>query len=414
MTTCPRCSAQIAETDAFCPACGFALRPDAAPAIPYRLVLTIIGLVVASGVGILLVVSLRKVIFEVVIAGFLALVLNPAVLRLQRLRLTRGQSIAIVIVIMTIAILSIGTLIGAPLATSLTHFAQSAPERLRDAAAGKGTLGHIVMKLHLQDQLHKASTSLSNRVSELSGAVLSVGRRVASAAFTTAIVIIIAIFMLVEGPRLVDGTLRLVPNDHEEAARRIGQTASRVIAGYTTGVLMMAVLNGAVAGLAMALTGTPFVLPLATWAAVIDILPIIGGLLSIVPAALFGFTHSIAAGVTVGVAIFVYQQIKNHILYPVVVGRAVSLGSLLVLVSVLAGAELAGIGGAVLAIPVAGVINAVLVEIARFRAARRAETIAVETTEEPATRAVTVPPSRLRAAATRLRKRASGKATSSP
>ncbi|MGZ4204691.1 MAG: AI-2E family transporter, partial [Actinomycetota bacterium] len=203
MTTCPRCSAQIAETDAFCPACGFALRPDAAPAIPYRLVLTIIGLVVASGVGILLVVSLRKVIFEVVIAGFLALVLNPAVLRLQRLRLTRGQSIAIVIVIMTIAILSIGTLIGAPLATSLTHFAQSAPERLREAAAGKGTLGHIVMKLHLQDQLHKASTSLSNRVSELSGAVLSVGRRVASAAFTTAIVIIIAIFMLVEGPRLV-------------------------------------------------------------------------------------------------------------------------------------------------------------------------------------------------------------------
>ncbi|MGZ4105029.1 MAG: AI-2E family transporter, partial [Actinomycetota bacterium] len=216
------------------------------------------------------------------------------------------------------------------------------------------------------------------------------------------------------GPRLVSGTLRLVPNDHEEAARRIGQTASRVIAGYTTGVLIMAVLNGAVAGLAMALTGTPFVLPLATWAAVIDILPIIGGLLSIVPAALFGFTHSIAAGVTVGVAIFVYQQIKNHILYPVVVGRAVSLGSLLVLVSVLAGAELAGIGGAVLAIPVAGVINAVLVEIARFRAARRAETIAVETTEEPATRAVTVPPSRLRAAATRLRKRASGKATSSP
>lgn len=409
MTTCPRCSAQIAETDAFCASCGVALRPEAVRAIPYRLIMAVIGLVIGSGVGVLLVVSLHKVIFELVIAGFLALVLNPAVLKLQRLHLTRGQSIAIVVVIATIAIVSIGTLIGAPLATSLTHFAQSAPQRLRDAAAGKGTLGHIVMKLHLQDQLHKASTSLSNRVSELSTAVLSIGRRIASAAFTTAIVIIISIFMLVEGPRLVDGTLRLVPNDHEEAARRIGQTASRVIAGYTTGVLIMAALNGVVAGAAMALTGSPFVLPLATWAAVIDILPIIGGLLSIIPAALFGFTHSIAAGVTVAVAIFVYQQIKNHVLYPVVVGRAVSLGSLLVLVSVLAGAELAGIAGAVLAIPIAGVINAILVEVGRFRAAKRAELIAAQAAEPPVPEATAAPqrPGRIRAAASRLRTRAS-------
>src|SRR5439155_3588288 len=104
--------------------------------------------------------------------------------------------------------------------------------------------------------------------------------------------------------------------------------------------------------------------------------PIVGGLLAIIPAALFGFTHSIAAGITVAVAIFAYQQIKNHLLYPVVVGRAVSLGSLLVLVSVLAGAQLAGIGGAVMAIPIAGVLNAVVVEISRYRAAKRAEEIA--------------------------------------
>src|SRR5207248_6033502 len=174
------------------------------------------------------------------------------------------------------------------------------------------------------------------------------------------------------------GALRLVPQNHQDAARRIGQRTSRVIAGYTTGVLIMAALNGVVAGIAMEVTHTPFVLPLATWAPVIEILPIVGGLLSIVPAALFGFTHSIGSGITVAVAIFAYQQIKNHFLYPVVVGRAVSLGSLLVLVSVLAGAELEGIGGAVLAIPVAGVLNAVIIEIGRYRAAKRAGEIASE------------------------------------
>jgi predicted PurR-regulated permease PerM len=170
-------------------------------------------------------------------------------------------------------------------------------------------------------------------------------------------------------------------------------------------------LNGVVAGIAMELTHTPFVLPLATWAAVIDILPIVGGLLAIIPAALFGFTHSLAAGIIVGVAIFAYQQIKNHFLYPVVVGRAVSLGSLLVLVSVLAGAELKGIGGAVLAIPIAGVLNAVVVEIGRYRAARRAEGIASEVTADASSPADVVDeakqPGRLRAATERFRQRRS-------
>jgi predicted PurR-regulated permease PerM len=214
---------------------------------------------------------------------------------------------------------------------------------------------------------------------------------------------------------LVDGALRTVPARHLEAARRIGQTASRVISGYTTGVLLMAALNGIVAGLAMEITHTPFVLPLATWAAVIDILPIVGGLLAIVPAALFGFTHSIAAGVTVGVAIFAYQQIKNHFLYPVVVGRAVSLGSLLVLVAVLAGAELEGIGGAVLAIPIAGVLNAVIVEISRYRAARRAHEIASDAALEAAQQSSDEKPSsRFRAAATKLRDRRARKTPAPP
>jgi predicted PurR-regulated permease PerM len=386
---------------------------DGAKPIPYRLILTIIWLTIASAIAILLVVELKKVILDLVVAGFLALVLNPAVLRLQRLRLNRGQSITVVVLVTTIAIMGIGTLIAAPLASSATKFAASAPTTLQEASQGKGSLGKLVTKLHLQNQLKKTSSSLSNTIGKLSGAVLTVGRRIASAAFRTIIVIILAIFMLVEGPRLVDGAKRLVPPRHQEAARRVGQTAARVISGYTTGVLIMAALNGVVAGIAMEITHTPFVLPLATWAAVIDILPIVGGLLAMVPAALFGFTHSISAGIINVLAIFIYQQIKNHFLYPVVVGRAVSLGSLLVLVSVLAGAELAGVGGAILAIPIAGVLNAIVVEISRYRAAKRAEEIASDVVEEapgPPPRQ----PGRIRTAATKIRSKRAARKTPAP
>jgi len=404
VTNCPRCGAPASDADTFCRACGVQLAGDGAKPVPYRLILTIIWLTIGSGIAVLLVVELKKVILDLVVAGFLALVFNPAVERLRRFRLNRGPSIAIVVVVATIGLVSVGTLIAAPLATSATKFAASAPTRLQEAAQGKGSLGHLVTKLHLRNQLQKASKSLSNTIGKLSGAVLTVGRRIASAAFRTFIVIILAIFMLVEGPRLADGALRLVPANHQDAARRIGQTTSRVISGYTTGVLIMAALNGVVAGIAMEITHTPFVLPLATWAAVIDILPIVGGLLSIVPAALFGFTHSIGSGIAVAIAIFAYQQIKNHFLYPVVVGRAVSLGSLLVLVSVLAGAQLAGIGGAVMAIPIAGVLNAFVVEVSRYRAAKRAEEIASDVVQDSPP---TLPkePGRLRTAATKMRTR---------
>jgi len=413
VTNCPRCGATLLETDTFCRACGVQVAGDGAKPIPYRLILTIIWMTIASAIAVILVVELKKVILDLVVAGFLALVLNPAVLRLQRLRLNRGQSIAVVVLIATIAIMGIGTLIAAPLASSATKFAASAPTTLQEASQGKGSLGKLVTKLHLQNQLKKASSSLSNTIGKISGAVLTVGRRVASAAFRTVIVIILAIFMLVEGPRLVDSAKRLVPVRHQEAARRVGQTAARVISGYTTGVLIMAAMNGVVAGIAMEITHTPFVLPLATWAAVIDILPIVGGLLAMVPAALFGFTHSISAGIINVLAIFIYQQIKNHFLYPVVVGRAVSLGSLLVLVSVLAGAELAGIGGAVLAIPIAGVLNAIVVEISRYRAAKRAEEIASDVVEEPP--AGSQPSTgRIRAAATKMRSRRAARKTPAP
>jgi predicted PurR-regulated permease PerM len=375
---CPRCSTPIVESDTYCPGCGRSLGPPLDRRIPYRTILSVIWLVILSGAAVLLLIAIRKVLFEIVIAVFLALVVNPIVVRLTRTRLNRGGSIAIVVVTLTVGVLGIGTLIAAPLANQGVKFAQEAPGYLDQARQGKGPIANAARKLHLEGQLKKAEPAISNGLSKLSGEIVTLGRRVASAAFTTAIVIVLAIFMLVEGPALVEGFTRWVPEGYREAARRMGRTTSRVVSGYTLGVLFMAVLNGIVAGLALEITHTKFVLPLATWAAVVDILPIVGGLLAVLPAGLFAFAKSIPAGIVVVAAILIYQQVKNHVLYPIVVGRAVSLGSLFVLVSVLAGAELAGVAGAVLAIPVAGVLNAFVIEVNTWRAARRALVLGVE------------------------------------
>ena len=334
--------------------------------IPYRLIMAIIWCLVGSGLFLLLLYYLRTLLFHLVVAAFLALVVTPPITKLSR-RIGRGKAIALVLGLTFIAAVGIGTLIAAPLTTQAVKFATHAPQVIQDAAQGKGGIGRLARKFHLENQLKKAGPGLSHTLSRLSGQVLTFGRRIASAAFTAAIVVILAVFMLVEGPKTVDWLLRTIPDEHTDAARRVGRAMLRVISGYTTGVLLLAFLNGAVAGVAMTITHTQFVLPLAVWAAVIDILPIVGGLLSIIPAGLFAFVHSVPAGIAVVVAILVYQQIKNHFLYPVIVGRAVQLNSLLVLVSVLAGTELAHIAGAVLAIPIAGTIQVVGTELVAWR-----------------------------------------------
>jgi predicted PurR-regulated permease PerM len=317
---------------------------------------------------VLLGIKLKTLVFHIVLAIFIALVLSPAIERLARTRLSRGASIAVVVIAVAIAAAGIGATVATPLASSGIKFARNAPEYLREAAVGKGPLARTAARFHLQKQLAKSVPSISKALSHISTDVLSFGRRVASAAFAAAIVLILAIFMLVEGPRMVGNAIVAIPEQRRDAARRIGRSVARVVSGYTTGVLLMAALNGLVTVAALTATGTPFVVPLAVWAAVVDILPIVGGLLGIVPAGLFAFGKSLPAGIIVIVVMFLYQQVKNHLLYPVLVGRAVQMNSLLVLVTVLVGADLGHVAGAVLAIPVAGTLQTFLIEIARERA----------------------------------------------
>ncbi|MCA1833534.1 MAG: AI-2E family transporter [Actinomycetota bacterium] len=334
--------------------------------IPYRAIFTAVWIAILSGAFVLLVVQLKTVIFHLVLAVFIALVLNPAVTRLQRF-MKRGKAIALVIVGVSLGAAGIGTAIAAPLASQAVNIAQNAPEYIREASTGQGPLANVARRFHLENQLEKSAPTISKRLSRLSTQVIGVGRRIASGAFTAAIVLILAIFMLVEGPKLVGDFVAALPEDRRDAARRIGHSTTRVVSGYTLGVLFMATLNGLVAAIALGATGTPFVIPLAVWAAVVDILPIVGGLFAIVPAALFAFGHSLTAGIIVVVAMLVYQQVKNHVLYPVLVGRAVNLNSLLVLIAVLVGADLGHVAGAILAIPIVGTLQTVVVEAARIR-----------------------------------------------
>ena len=331
--------------------------------VPVRLILACIWLAILSGAALLLIYRWRLLIFHLVVAVFIALVLNPMVVRLQKWGMKRGPAIATVVALSFLVVLGLGALVAAPITTQGVSFAQHAPAYLRQAQQGQGPFAHFARKFHLESQVRKFAVTLSKAIPKASQ-VIGVLRSAASTAVSVIIVLIMAIFMLVEGPTLISAFVSGLPEHNRQSIRDVGQMSAKVVSGYTLGVAGLAVLNGLVTAAVLFLTGVPFVASLAVWAGLVDVLPVVGGLIAMIPAGLFAFAHSLTAGIVVLAVMFGYQQVKNHVLYPLAVGRAVQLNALLVLVAVLAGQELMGIAGALLAIPVAGVVHAIILEYA--------------------------------------------------
>ncbi|MHB8511681.1 MAG: AI-2E family transporter [Actinomycetota bacterium] len=336
--------------------------------IPIRAIIFTIWAVIISVLLLLLLFKLKSVLLHITIAALLAIAIDLPISRLQQTgRFGRGLAVLIVSAALFIGTIAVSAAVAAPLATQAISAAQNAPTYIAQAEQSKGPLYKFAKRFHLQNQLVNSGPSLSKNLSHLSDLILSAGRRVASTALTTTIVIILALFMLIEGPGMVAGLINVTPEDYRESLRRVGATIKHVVSRYTLGLLFMGALNGLVTGVALALTGTPFAIPLAVWAAVTDLLPIVGGLVGLIPAALFAFIHGTTSGFIVVVAVLLYQQIKNHFLYPRIIGRAVQLNALVVLVAVLAGAEIGKISGAILAIPIVGAAHAVITEVVRRR-----------------------------------------------
>ncbi len=150
---------------------------------------------------------------------------------------------------------------------------------------------------------------------------------------------------------------------------------NREVTGFMLGDFATSVIAGIVVFITLTITGVPFASVLAIWVALVDFLPLIGGLLAGVPTVGIAFLHSVPAGITTLVVFVVYQQVENHILYPVVVSRTVRLNPLFVLLAVLVGAEVGSIVGstfgaicgAIFAVPIAGAIQVGGGEILRRR-----------------------------------------------
>src|SRR5712671_6128967 len=349
----------------------------AARGVPLATILVTVAIVALTYLAGKLAYRIRDVLLMLMVAGFIAVILNPLVVALQRWRIRRrGWAVAIVSVWAVLVFAGLLAAFGYPLAHGLTHFSHRLPSYIQNAEHGRGWIGHLVRRFHLEAWVTRNAPKLQSLGATLARPALTVGKGAASLLATLGTIFVLIVLFLLEGPKMRQGLLELMRPERATYYARVAGEISQSATGYALGNLLTSLIAGVVVFVTLTVLGVPFPLLWALWVALVDFLPMIGGALAGIPVVIFAAFHSLTAGIVTLVVFLVYTQLENHILNPVIMSKTVRISPLLVLVSVLVAASLGDwVGGlfggfvaALLAIPAAGAFQVIVREAWRLTA----------------------------------------------
>ena len=304
----------------------------------------------------------RHILSWVFVALFLALALDPLVRWIERrLRLGRGLAIAVAYLLVLIVVVAVSATFVPKLVDEVNGLVQATPNYVQDLTHGRGRLGFLERKYHVVEKVREqVKNGGAKKALGLSGAAVSVTKSIITVIAATVTIVFLTFFMLLEGGSWVERVYSLVPEQSRPRWRRVGQDIYKTVGGYITGNVVISLIAGASMTTVLLIMGVPYAVALGLLVAFLDLIPLAGATIAGIIVSLVAFLHSVPAGIVVVVFVIVYQQLENHWLQPVIYGRTVQLSPLVVLISVLIGAELAGILGALAAIPVAGSLQVIV------------------------------------------------------
>jgi predicted PurR-regulated permease PerM len=344
--------------------------------VPLRTIITAVVVIAIFYLAGKLVYRLRDVVLLVLVAGFVAVILNPLVLVLQRhVVKRRGFAVLLVTLLALLVFTGLALTFGWPLVNATTHLANKLPSYVASVQSGKGWIGHLATKYHVEQWVSQNAPKLVTYAQNLSKPALSIGKGAFSLLIELFTIFVLVLILLLEGPRLRKGLLGLLSPAHSAEVCRVSAEVNRSVVGYMLGNILTSVICGLVVFVTLFTLNVPFPQLWALWVALVDFLPMIGGALAGIPTVLFAWAaEGLTAGIVTAVVFVIYTQFENHVLNPVIMSKTVRISPLLVLISVLVGASIGSwVGGlfggfvaALLSIPVAGALQVIVREVWRL------------------------------------------------
>jgi predicted PurR-regulated permease PerM len=338
-----------------------------------REVVRIVLIVVAVAICLYLLYQVRRPLLWLLIAVFLAAALSAPVNVLAR-RMRRGFAVALVL----IGLLGVPALLIAlfvpPVITEGTEFAENVPRYARDVTEfveDNRRLREINEDYDITSRLEQEAEKLPERLGGAAGTLRDVGLGIVNSLFALITILVLTAFLLANGRAWVDRALATRPQEQRERLRRSLDRMASAVSGYVAGALTIALIAGVATYIVLLILGVPFRGPLAVIAGLFSLIPLVGATIAAVLIGIVTLFENFPTATIVWVIwAIVYQQFENHVIQPQVQKRTVHVHPFVTIVSVLFGATLLGVLGALVAIPVAASIQILIREWVDVRTMR--------------------------------------------
>ena len=316
----------------------------------YDISWSLIFKVLAVLAGLWLLWALRDIIILLIVVGIIVLILEPFVAKLAEEGVPRPVSVILAVIGLVIYYII------PPVATQVKELALNIPyytDRISQIDFGSATST-------VSNFLDQITSKLSTVAGGLINAIISIFGGIVSAVT----VFVLTYYFLVEEETVKKSVIKIIPESNRQKLIETIDKVSIKLGDWLRGVLTLMIVVGVVDGAALWILGVPFALTLGIISGLLEVIPVVGPIFAALTAAFVAFISGIALWkiiVILGIYILV-QQLENNILVPKIMQKAVGLSPVVVILAILIGNKLLGLGGAILAIPIAAGIQVLLYE----------------------------------------------------
>ena len=322
-----------------------------------------------------------KVLLVFLVAGVIALILNPAVAFAQRRRLPRGLAVLAVYLAFFLTLAGIGVLLANPISNQVKTFRHNLPQIVNEANKKIASFQHELdqhgVHLELVKQGKTALQSIQDKVAKSAGKLASFGggllTEAAGAVFDLVLVFVLSVYMLLYGERIGALVRRAMPDGDGTRADDFPSLVQRAVSRYVGGQLLFSLVMGTSTGLALYVFGVAGIFPdgskyaiaFAMFYGVMELVPYIGPILGALPPVLVALLTNPITALWVALLFVGLQQLEGHVVAPQIFGHTLRINPLLVIFALLLGLQLYGIIGALVALPILAIVREAVVYLSR-------------------------------------------------
>jgi predicted PurR-regulated permease PerM len=330
-----------------------------------------------------------KVLLLFIVAGVIALILNPAVALLQRARLPRGLAVLTVYLAFFLTLAGVGFLLANPITTQVRAFTHNLPHLTNEAEYTlrevQTYLNNHGVHVHLLKQGKTFLQSLQDTISKSSSTVASFGgslvTEVASTLFDLVLVFVLSVYMLLYGKRIGGLVRQAMPDGNGTHADDYPTLVQNAVARYVGGQLLFSIIMGTSTGVALYIFGLLGIFPdgrhyavaFGVFYGVMELVPYVGPILGAVPPVLVALLTEPISALWVALLFVGMQQLEGHVVAPQIFSHTLRINPLLVIFALLLGLHMYGVIGALVSLPILSVLRETFLYLRRHLTLERWE-----------------------------------------